>query len=547
MKKLSVFAVAALALAFASCTQEMDFTPSDPSLTVLTATHLSTRSALEQTLGGTLPSTILWDAPDQIMVGYAGTALSTFVSDNTTPASEADFTGHLPEGSGPLYSIYPVNEGNAVSADGVFTVTFKGEQTAVEGSYDPEAFPSVAVSDTKELSFQNICGLLVLKVGYDDVTGISLSGAAAGDVFCGGAMTVELEGGVPVVKGGTEDLTEIVLNAPGAGVFSTDKTYYMAVPPCSLPGGAVFTLARESGETVSVSIDGPLSVERSKVYEVKTLEAEVVTEPLTFEILENGKILWKCSHNKVDTDEAGNPDSVAKTIEYKINDGSWTSLTSTYAGAEIAVSKGDKVQVRGNNSSYYSIACPICGYGVMYNYFSMPEGKCNVSGNIMSLINATDYSSLTSLDDVGSFCFLFLRNVGITSAENLVLPATTLAERRYSGMFYGCTSLTAAPELPATTLAEGCYSDMFGGCTSLTVAPELPATTLAEGCYSEMFAGCTSLNYISCLAKDILADGCTSLWVSGVSSTGTFVKNAEMTSWASGSSGIPSGWTVTDK
>ena len=279
MKKLSVFAVAALALAFASCTQEMDFTPSDPSLTVLTATHLSTRSALEQTLGGTLPSTILWDAPDQIMVGYAGTALSTFVSDNTTPASEADFTGHLPEGSGPLYSIYPVNEGNAVSADGVFTVTFKGEQTAVEGSYDPEAFPSVAVSDTKELSFQNICGLLVLKVGYDDVTGISLSGAAAGDVFCGGAMTVELEGGVPVVKGGTEDLTEIVLNAPGAGVFSTDKTYYMAVPPCSLPGGAVFTLARESGETVSVSIDGPLSVERSKVYEVKTLEAEVVTVP----------------------------------------------------------------------------------------------------------------------------------------------------------------------------------------------------------------------------------------------------------------------------
>jgi len=60
-------------------------------------------------------------------------------------------------------------------------------------------------------------------------------------------------------------------------------------------------------------------------------------------------------------------------------------------------------------------------------------------------------------------------------------------------VFYGCKSLTTAPELPATTLANNCYNSMFYGCTSLTTAPELPATTLANYCYNRMFYGCTSL------------------------------------------------------
>ena len=61
-------------------------------------------------------------------------------------------------------------------------------------------------------------------------------------------------------------------------------------------------------------------------------------------------------------------------------------------------------------------------------------------------------------------------------------------------MFYGCTSLTTAPELPATTLGIKCYSDMFAACTSLTKAPtRLPAIKLADYCYQYMFANCIKL------------------------------------------------------
>ena len=171
-------------------------------------------------------------------------------------------------------------------------------------------------------------------------------------------------------------------------------------------------------------------------------------------------------------------------------------------------------------------------------------GKCNVGGNIMSLLYGDDFVGQTSLKGTYQFYKLFNNNTKIVDASQLVLPATTLAEQCYSSMFSGCTSLTTAPELPATTLANYCYGYMFYICTSLTTAPELPATTLAECCYRYMFDGCSKLNHITMLATNISASNCLSDWVSGVASTGTFIKNPNMTSLPTGTSGIPSGWTV---
>ena len=59
-----------------------------------------------------------------------------------------------------------------------------------------------------------------------------------------------------------------------------------------------------------------------------------------------------------------------------------------------------------------------------------------------------------------------------------------------------------------------------------------------------MFYGCTKLNNIECLATDISASSCTNYWVSGVASTGAFVKNPNMNDWTRGVNGIPKGWSV---
>ena len=170
-----------------------------------------------------------------------------------------------------------------------------------------------------------------------------------------------------------------------------------------------------------------------------------------------------------------------------------------------------------------------------------------------SLVNAPELPATT----LASSCYIGM----FSSCSSLVnapeLPATTLAYMCYggtytniyniyvySGMFSSCTSLTVAPELPATTLVNYCYYYMFTNCKSLVNAPELPATTLAYMCYSHMFYGCTKLNYIKALFTTTPGSSYTSNWVSGVSSTGTFVKSKDATWDVTGNDGIPIGWTV---
>ena len=58
-----------------------------------------------------------------------------------------------------------------------------------------------------------------------------------------------------------------------------------------------------------------------------------------------------------------------------------------------------------------------------------------------------------------------------------------------------------------------------------------------------MFQGCTNLNYIKAMFTTYNAIA-TSKWVDGVASSGTFVKNASAQWDVTGTSGVPSGWTV---
>ena len=126
-------------------------------------------------------------------------------------------------------------------------------------------------------------------------------------------------------------------------------------------------------------------------------------------------------------------------------------------------------------------------------WFYIGNGDFDVEGNIMSLGNL-NFESATTIPSSNYYAGLFSGNTHLISAENLVLPSTTLSNYCYANMFSGCTSLTSAPALPATTLAQGCYSNMFYGCTSLTTAPSvLPAMIATDNCYDCMFFDCTSL------------------------------------------------------
>ena len=236
---------------------------------------------------------------------------------------------------------------------------------------------------------------------------------------------------------------------------------------------------------------------------------------LTIEALEDGVVV-----------------SFTKSIEYNLDGEGWVRLAVNADTPPIK--KGQTLSFRGK------LTPSLEGIG----RFTI-NGECNLMGNCMSLLFRNSAKKELSLASHSyAFYGLFEFCDGIKNVSPTFLPATTLASQCYDSMFYGCSSLTTAPELPATTLADECYRNMFHLCSSLTTAPELPATTLASQCYDSMFYGCEKLNYIKMLATDISALDCLRDWVNGVASTGTFVKNPAMTTLPTGSNGIPSGWTV---
>ena len=160
-----------------------------------------------------------------------------------------------------------------------------------------------------------------------------------------------------------------------------------------------------------------------------------------------------------------------------------------------------------------------------------------------SLVTAPATLPATTLN---TYCYSYMFNGCTALATAPTLPATSLQSYCYQYMFKGCTSLTTCPALPATTLQNYCYRQMFYGCTHITESPILRAATLASYCYNNMFNGCTRLATITCLATSITASNALTDWVKSVASSGTFYKDSSVSTWPSGTSGIPANWTTTN-
>ena len=270
--------------------------------------------------------------------------------------------------------------------------------------------------------------------------------------------------------------------------------------------------------------------EWSRPVNSKPTEDPMLSTPLTLEAV-NSSETFKLTFSSTLPE--------ATTIEYSANGGStWSTITVPagtpgYAtgsswtwvpqvdGTE-SISGLSKVMLRATNEAYGKLVTGLGGFWDPIGNINIQLDKdCYIYGNVMSLIDKDNFSTLKSFTKDYAFTYLFSGNSHLKNhgTNNLLLPATTLKIGSYMNMFSSCSGLTKAPELPATGLTESCYRGMFDGCTGLTAAPELPATTLQKYCYENMYYGCTSLTAAPELPATTLADycytrmfyGCTSL------------------------------------
>jgi hypothetical protein len=208
--------------------------------------------------------------------------------------------------------------------------------------------------------------------------------------------------------------------------------------------------------------------------------------PLTFEILSDGVITFKC-----DPADAVSTTSPIKTIYYSINDGPRISITSSVAGAQFSVQNGDVVQFFGNNSTYADRK------DRLGNHLNC-TGEFNLYGNVASLVNSTNFTGITSFHE-RAFTYLLSNNSGLSKIKEIAFGANY------------------------TTSGTG---DYFA--------------------YS-LLSRCPNLNYIKCLFKNPTTTYF-SAWMSSNTypqSPGLFIKHPDA-NWASNASGIPPGWTVED-
>ena len=286
-----------------------------------------------------------------------------------------------------------------------------------------------------------------ITIGVEGATGVTY-------IYENGVITIIF----PQNNGGIKEITVtiggITLNGEGAGAFITYT---------QLPGSAIYD------------------------------------EYLTFTIISKGDVYWYTS----------NSTRPGKWIYYSLNGGDWKTLLSYSAGdagGTIAGLKaGDSIRFKGDNAAYASGGS---NDTIVYCAFS-GTATFEARGNLMSLIDSTNFGNVDTLVSGTAFSRLFVNCKGLISAENLFLGANTLTKQCYREMFSGCTNLTKAPlSLPATELADRCYDSMFEGCTALVTTPTLPATTLTRRCYYDMFASCRSLITPPQLPATTLADQC---------------------------------------
>ena len=279
--------------------------------------------------------------------------------------------------------------------------------------------------------------------------------------------------------------------------------------------------------------------------------------PLTIVVLSGGNFTIK-----------SNNASLSKTIEYKKNEGAWTSVNITTATTTISVSVGDKLSFRGNNTTYST------GTGAFCNFGNSGTTTCKfvAYGNIMSLIAASNFSSLAQFTGTYALCNLFYNATGLKDASCLLLPSTVLTEGCYYGLFDHTAIKFPPKSLPSKNVATLSYSKMFSnnanlfeapliegtyvqnsGCTGmfsncggLKAAPTLLFRTVGPNGCGNMFENCTKIEKLVAYISNPNTSGNTTGWLTGVSGSGLFSKLSETDTslFPRNANGIPAGWEI---
>lgn len=174
-----------------------------------------------------------------------------------------------------FYAASPYREDNAVSAEGVLTMTLPAAQSYRSGRFDPAALPMVAMSETRRFSFRNVACLLGVQLFGDgvNVRSITLKGHAL-EALAGRMLVTP--GDAPALSFLPEEAsTQVTLTAatPVALDPGTPTLFWFVLPPVSFSSGLTLTVTDADGNTFEKALQNKLTLERNHAYRLSAIEA----------------------------------------------------------------------------------------------------------------------------------------------------------------------------------------------------------------------------------------------------------------------------------
>ncbi len=256
MKKIILFAALA-AIALTSCQQELTIEENKPGGVVFTATTEipATKTALDASLN------VVWQAGDEIVIVDGDSHIGTY----TTTASgdtKATFTHHSGSEatSSPYRAWYPTTLYNNI------TFVLPATQTYTAGNIAGN--PMYAESETANLSFKNLCGIIKLNISTTQsgkkVSKIILSAdqGMSGEISNAATLATDLAAGVTGTAGVTLDC-----GTEGVEIGSTPIPFYIAVPANTYSNLKISVVTKD-GEIQTRSATSGIEVVRSKITDI---------------------------------------------------------------------------------------------------------------------------------------------------------------------------------------------------------------------------------------------------------------------------------------
>lgn len=477
----TIMALAVL-VGLAGCAKEnADSTEKNPTgntLVTLTANQENAETKAE--ISSENSKVINWTKDDAITVIDGDGKNVEFTLAEGEGSSSGKFKGEVSQTADSYIALYPYQKDVTASEGALKGVVLKSEQTAVAGSFDPEAALMMAVTETgsTDLSFKNIVGLVKVTptVACARITLVSNNPKAK----LAGTADIIMTDGKPTatVTEGASSSVSIV------GDIEAGSTYYIAIFPETLSNGFSLVFTTSEGQDTYKTTEKQLEIKRNFVTNLGNVAGAADEYPyVTFTAASEQTFKMKLVS------------VVVNKLEYSVGGANWQSLASnadiTFGGSNGSLRLRGKSDVGTATLSSSRIS------------FGNTDVNVSCTGDIRTLIDWENYDKANT--DNARFSHLFKNCEVLTSAPKMPMKKL-LTQYCCEGMFEGCSKLSIAPELPATELAKNCYYRMFFGCKELTQAPDLPAQNVPNEAYNLMFCGCTSLTEMPTISATSVGD-----------------------------------------